>query len=155
LRAEKHDAFISYSRADARHAAEIDSVLHQKGLQTLSNCRSLVPGLHWVPALEETVGATKAAIILLGPSGLGNTQYVDQWEEPLYAHLSSMDGTRPLRQRPGDATRFIDWLLNATRSAPVPAVGTVRADFYDPLNSHPEIRALLPGRQVFDSKHNV
>ena len=44
--------------------------------------------------------------------------------------------------------RFIELLLNASRSAPVTVVGTVRADFYDPLISHSEIRSLLPNQQV-------
>jgi hypothetical protein len=39
-------------------------------------------------------------------------------------------------------------LLTAARSAPVTIVGTVRADFYDPLIGHPEVRALLPAGQV-------
>ena len=33
-------------------------------------------------------------------------------------------------------------------SAPVTVVATVRADFYDPLIGHQEIRSLLPTRQV-------
>ena len=47
-----------------------------------------------------------------------------------------------------DVNRFIDLLLNATRSAPVTVVATVRADFYDPLIGHPDIRSLLPNQQV-------
>src|SRR5262249_59012528 len=47
-----------------------------------------------------------------------------------------------------DVTRFIDLLLNATRSAPVTVVASVRADFYDPLIAHQEMRSLLPTRQV-------
>jgi hypothetical protein len=38
--------------------------------------------------------------------------------------------------------------LNASQSAPVSVVATVRADFYDPLISHHKIRALLPAQQV-------
>ena len=36
----------------------------------------------------------------------------------------------------------------AARKAPVTVVGTVRADFYDPLIAHHEIQALPPARQV-------
>jgi hypothetical protein len=39
-------------------------------------------------------------------------------------------------------------LLNAARTAPVAVVGTVRADFYDPLIGHEEIKSLLPTCQV-------
>jgi WD40 repeat protein len=70
--------------------------------------------------------------------------YIDQWEE-LYAQALSPG--RPA-QHAADVNRFIDLLLNATRSAPVTVVGTVRADFYDPLISHPDIRSLLPNQQV-------
>ena len=73
--------------------------------------------------------------------------YIDQWEE-LYAQAqSSGDSERPARHA-GDVDRFIDLLLGVTRSAPVTVVGTVRADFYDPLIGHPHIRALLPDQQV-------
>jgi hypothetical protein len=41
-----------------------------------------------------------------------------------------------------------DLLLDAVRTAPVAVVATVRADFYDPLIVHQEIRSLLPTRQV-------
>ena len=34
-----YDVFLSYSRADARHAAEIDSVLRDKGLKTFFDRR--------------------------------------------------------------------------------------------------------------------
>src|SRR5262245_23626282 len=63
--------------------------------------------------------------------------YIDQWEE-LYAQA----------QHTADVNRFIDLLLNASRSAPVAVVATVRADFYDPLIGHQEMRSLLPTRQV-------
>ena len=32
---DTYDVFVSYSRADGRHAAEIDSVLRDKGLKTV------------------------------------------------------------------------------------------------------------------------
>jgi hypothetical protein len=67
--------------------------------------------------------------------------YVDQWEE-LYAQ-GSADGQHGI-----DVKRFIDLLLNASISTPVTVVATIRADFYDPLIAHQEIKALLPGRQV-------
>jgi WD40 repeat protein len=69
--------------------------------------------------------------------------YVDQWEE-LYAQGSAQKD----RQHGADVKRFIDLLLNATRSAPVSVIGTIRADFYDPLIAHQEIKALLPAQQI-------
>ena len=74
--------------------------------------------------------------------------YVDQWEE-LYAQAPSpsVEKERAARHA-ADVNRFIDLLLNASQSAPVSVVATVRADFYDPLISHYSIRALLPTQQV-------
>jgi energy-coupling factor transporter ATP-binding protein EcfA2 len=73
--------------------------------------------------------------------------YIDQWEE-LYAQAPSSADPETAARHAADVTRFIDLLLAAARTAPVTVIGTVRADFYDPLIAHPEIRALLPARQV-------
>jgi hypothetical protein len=73
-----YDVFLSYSHADARHAEEINSVLRDKGLKTFFDRRNLVTGLPWVRALEQAIGAAKAAIVLIGPRGLGNTQQYDR-----------------------------------------------------------------------------
>jgi TIR domain len=48
---DTYDVFVSYSRADGRHAAEIDSVLRDKGLKTFFDRRNLAAGLPWVRAL--------------------------------------------------------------------------------------------------------
>jgi hypothetical protein len=74
--------------------------------------------------------------------------YIDQWEE-LYAQApsASIDKERAA-QHAADVDRFVDLLLTAAGTAPVTVVGTVRADFYDPLIGHSELRALLPTRQV-------
>jgi TIR domain len=64
---DTYDVFVSYSRADGRHAAEIDSVLRDKGLKTFFDRRNLAAGLPWVRALEQAIGAAKAAIVLIGP----------------------------------------------------------------------------------------
>jgi TIR domain len=70
---ETFDVFVSYSRADGRHATDIDSTLRAQGLKTFFDCRNLVPGLPWIRALEQAIGTAKAAIVLIGPRGLGNT----------------------------------------------------------------------------------
>jgi TIR domain len=75
---DTYAVFVSYSRADARHAAEIDSVLRDKGLKTFFDRRNLAGGLPWVRALEQAIGAAKAAIVLIGPRGLGNTEQYDR-----------------------------------------------------------------------------
>jgi hypothetical protein len=53
---ETYDVFVSYSRADWRHAADIDSVLCSKGLKPFFDRRNLAPGLPWVRALEQAIG---------------------------------------------------------------------------------------------------
>ena len=65
---DTYDVFVSYSRADGRHAAEIDSVLH-KGLKTFFDRRNLATGLPWVRVLEQAIGAPRAVIVLIGLVG--------------------------------------------------------------------------------------
>jgi hypothetical protein len=75
---ETYDVFISYSRADGRHASEIDSVLRTNHLKSFFDRRNLDAGLPWVRALEKAIGAAKAAIVLIGPGGFGNTQQYER-----------------------------------------------------------------------------
>jgi hypothetical protein len=100
---EAYDTFISYSRADGRHAAEIDSVLRDKGLKSFFDRRNLDAGLPWIRALEKAIGAAKAAIVLIGPHGFGNTQ---QYERELAI----------IRQTREPAFRVIPVILPDTRS---------------------------------------
>jgi WD40 repeat protein len=90
---EIYDVFVSYSRADWRHAADIDAVLREKGLKSFFDRRHLAPGLPWVRALEEAIGAAKAAIVLVGPRGFGNTQ---QYERELAFVRQSRDPGFPV-----------------------------------------------------------
>ena len=75
---ETYDVFVSYSRADKRHAADVESFLCEKGVKSFFDRRNLAPGLPWVRALEQAIGATKAAIVLIGPGGFGNTQQYER-----------------------------------------------------------------------------
>jgi energy-coupling factor transporter ATP-binding protein EcfA2 len=90
---DTYDVFVSYSRADGRHATEIDSVLRAKGLKTFFDRRSLAGGQPWVRALEQAIGAAKAAIVLIGPRGLGNTQ---QYERELAFVRKTRDPAFPV-----------------------------------------------------------
>src|SRR5215471_11991205 len=90
---ESYDVFVSYSRADARHAAEIDSILRIKGLRSFFDHRNLLPGLPWVRALEQAIGAAKAVIVLIGQGGLGNTQ---QYERELALVRQARDPSFPV-----------------------------------------------------------
>jgi TIR domain len=80
IASETYDVFVSYSRLDWRHATDIDSALRAKGLKPFFDRRNLAPGLPWIRALEQAIGAAKAAIVLIGPHGFGDTQ---QYEHEL------------------------------------------------------------------------
>jgi hypothetical protein len=90
---EAYDVFISYAIADWRHAADIDSVLRTRNLTSFFDRRNLPPGLPWVRELEKALNAAKAAVILIGPHGLGNTQ---QYERDLALYRQSRDPSFPI-----------------------------------------------------------
>ena len=111
-----YDVFVSYSRADARHAADIDSVLRSKGLRPFFDRRSLAPGLPWLRALEQAIAGAKAAIVLIGPRGLGNTQ---QYELDLSLIRQTHDPAFPVvpvilpettSDPPFDFLRVLTWI---------------------------------------------
>jgi TPR repeat protein/energy-coupling factor transporter ATP-binding protein EcfA2 len=113
---EVYDVFVSYSRADGRHAADIDAVLRAKGLRSFFDRRNLAPGLPWVRALEQAIGAAKAVIVLIGPRGLGNTQ---QYERELAIVRQSREPAFPVvpvilpettADRPFDFLNLLTWI---------------------------------------------
>jgi energy-coupling factor transporter ATP-binding protein EcfA2 len=113
---ETYDVFVSYSRADWQHAAEIDSVLRANGLRSFFDRRNLAPGLPWVRALEQAIGAAKTVIVLIGPRGLGNTQ---QYERELALVRQSRDPAFPIvpvilpdtsTDRPFDFLNLLTWV---------------------------------------------
>ena len=112
---DSYDVFISYSRADAKHAAEIDSFLRANGLASFIDSRELAPGLPWVPALERAMNAAKAVIVLLG-ARLGNTQ---QYERQFALVRQARDPTFPVvpvmlpgstTDRPFDFLHLLTWV---------------------------------------------
>ena len=113
---ETYDVFVSYSRADWRHAAEIDLLLRAKGLRSFFDRRNLASGLPWVRAVEQAIGAAKAVIVLIGPRGLGNTQ---QYERELALVRQSRDPAFPVvpvilpetgPDRPFDFLNLLTWV---------------------------------------------
>jgi energy-coupling factor transporter ATP-binding protein EcfA2 len=113
---ENYDVFVSYSRGDARDAAEIDSFLRAQGLTTFFDRRNLPPGLPWVRALEEAIGAARAVVVLLGPRGIGNTQ---QYERELAIIRQTGDPAFPVvpvilpettTDRPFDFLNILTWV---------------------------------------------
>ena len=110
------DVFISYSRLDGSAATELDCLLRSKGLKTFFDRRNLTPGKEWVGALEKAIAATKAAIVLLGPHGLGNTQ---QYERALALYRKSRKSSFPVipvflpgasSDRPFDFLQILTWI---------------------------------------------
>jgi WD40 repeat protein/energy-coupling factor transporter ATP-binding protein EcfA2 len=127
---ETYNVFVSYSRADGRHAADIDSVLRDKGLNPFFDRRNLAPGLPWVRALEQAIGAAKAVIVLLGPRGFGNTQ---QYERELAFVRQTRDPAFPIvpvilpettTDPPFDFLRVLTWIdfSHVTRVSDAPDV---------------------------------
>lgn len=76
--------------------------------------------------------------------------YIDQWEE-LYT-LGPPNCTEQSKLHFSDVVRFVDLLLKTAEAGPVSIVGTVRADFYDPLIAHDGLKAILPMRQLLLGK---
>ena len=79
--------------------------------------------------------------------------YVDQWEE-LYTQALRQSGATRRGQAEADVTRFIDLVLDATRTSPCTVVLTVRADFYGELLRHGparDRRAAWPGQSRPDA----
>ena len=117
---ESYDVFVSYSRADWRQAADIDSALRANGLKSFFDRRNLAPGLRWVPALEKAIAAAKALIVLIGPHGFGNTQ---QYERDLAIFRQTRDPAFPVvpvflpettTDRPFDFLQVLTWIASRT-----------------------------------------
>ena len=113
---ETFDVFVSYARADWRHAADINSALRARGLKSFFDRRNLPPGLPWVRALEEAIGYSKAVIVLIGPHGFGNTQ---QYERDLAFFRQTREPTFPVvpvilpeagTDRPFNFLQILTWI---------------------------------------------
>ncbi len=69
------EVFLSYSRADAAHAAALHAWLADAGVRCFFDQRDLGGGQLWLPDLERAIETEAAAVVVLvGPQGLGNTQ---------------------------------------------------------------------------------
>jgi len=75
-RSGQYDAFLSHNSKDKPAVREIALALKDRGLNVWLDEWVLPPGQPWQPELEKIIATTKAAIILVGPDGLG------PWEEP-------------------------------------------------------------------------
>jgi hypothetical protein len=104
-----------------------------------------------VEILRTTDGALGRRIrsLLTAPDEKGTNRlllYVDQWEE-LYTQALRHSALTP-EQAERDVARFIDLLLDATRTSPCTVVLTVRADFYGEFLKHGSLASAVPPGQV-------
>lgn len=75
-RSGQYDAFLSHNSKDKPVVRQIADALKDRGLNVWLDEWVLPPGQPWQPELEQIIRTTKAAIILVGPEGMG------PWEEP-------------------------------------------------------------------------
>jgi WD40 repeat protein len=68
------DLFLSYHGADRQLVQELQTLLKARGLTTFLDRDNLVPGLPWLPALEQALGECRAVAVLIGPNGMGEWQ---------------------------------------------------------------------------------
>jgi tetratricopeptide (TPR) repeat protein len=88
-----YDVFLSYSRADSSIASEINDFLRAAKLKVFFDRNELLPGRRWMDDLEKAIGASRSAIVLVGPNGLGNTQ---QYERQLALIRHAQEPTFPV-----------------------------------------------------------
>lgn len=70
--------FISYRRSDGEQAEKIRRWLNVRGVATFFDKANLEKGHPWVTTLESEIASCRAAVILVGPSGFGNTQQYER-----------------------------------------------------------------------------
>ena len=68
------DVFLSYSRADARHADAIAQALRSRDLEVFLDRDTLIAGQPWPELLERCLAKCRAVAVLLGPGGMGAWQ---------------------------------------------------------------------------------
>jgi hypothetical protein len=154
---EALDVFVSYARADWRHATDIDSILRARGLTSFFDRRNLPLGMPWVRELEKGLNAAKAAIILIGPQGFGNTQ---QYERDLAIFRQTRDRSFPIVpvilpeaaiDRPFDFLQILTWIdfsrVSKVTDAPAELDRLVEAiRGRTPLPTDEDLQAICPYR---------
>jgi hypothetical protein len=59
--------FLSYSGADRTSVTAVQKLLEARGITTFLDHDNLVPGLAWMPALEQALKDVKAVAVFIGP----------------------------------------------------------------------------------------
>lgn len=81
---ESSRVFLSYSGAkDLPQAEAIAQSLSEAGIDVWLDKWDLVPGARWFSAVEQAMSSSRAVLLLVGPSGLGNAQK-DELRAALY-----------------------------------------------------------------------
>jgi hypothetical protein len=68
------DVFISYAHEDARSAIELAESLRQRGIRPWIDVWELAPGKPWLAEVSSQLANVSAAVVVLGPSGIGPWQ---------------------------------------------------------------------------------
>jgi hypothetical protein len=66
--------FLSYNRADRDVLLRIRQHLYARGISVFYDSENLLPGLPWVPALNQALNEVRAVAIFIGKAGLGHWQ---------------------------------------------------------------------------------
>jgi pimeloyl-ACP methyl ester carboxylesterase len=74
------DAFLSYNKLDVEEATKLAGMLQERGLRIWMDDASLSPGEAWAISLETVAKSVPAALVLIGPHGLGKTQSVEIYQ---------------------------------------------------------------------------
>ncbi len=85
-----YDVFISYARSDKIASESVARFLKDSGLRVWLDTWNLVPGMPWVQTLEDAIGNSAAVAVLIGASGLGESQ-----DQELKSILENRSGVRP------------------------------------------------------------
>jgi hypothetical protein len=74
---EAFDVFLSYNRKDQDLARRLRDELETRGVEVWMDEKSLTKGQAWILEIEKAIAAAPAAIIAMGPSGIG-----EKWQDP-------------------------------------------------------------------------
>ncbi len=67
----KFDVFFSHNRQDKLAVRDLAEVLRERGIKVWLDEWELIPGQPWQEALEQAIGRSKSAAVLIGHDGIG------------------------------------------------------------------------------------
>jgi hypothetical protein len=87
-----YNVFFSYNREDSAKVTHVGEQLYRRGLVHWQDTRSLAPGQEWEGAVQTAIVKCPAAVVFLGPHGLGYWQVREI--HLLLAHAKEDQGAR-------------------------------------------------------------